>query len=362
MTIAEQVTEPVYELAEGPVWDAPRERLVWVDILEGLVLEGRLSAGSVDVTRRHAFDSYVGAAAVAADGSLLVADLHRLTCLAPDGIRTSGPDLFADHPGDRWNDGVCDARGRFLVGTVSLTGARHSQRLLSIDGETTTVLDDDLGLANGMAFSPDDTLLYTVDSLPGRRVWVRDYDPHSGTTGPRRLAFELSDAVPDGLCVDASGHLWLAAWSKGQVRCYSPTGDLLDVIDGLPRRTRRAWPSSGRTSIGCSSPPPAASSHPRSRRSTRCRGVSSSPGQAVAVCPATTGPDVSSSLRSPREAHAPRPVRRRTCRRPRRRDVLHRCLRRRRRLRRDVLRRRWSRHPPGSGGGAHGGRRRPRLR
>lgn len=237
MTIAEQVTEPVYELAEGPVWDAPRERLVWVDILEGLVLEGRLSAGSVDVTRLHAFDSYVGAAAVAADGSLLVADLHRLTCLAPDGIRTSGPDLFADHPGDRWNDGVCDARGRFLVGTVSLTGARHSQRLLSIDGETTTVLDDDLGLANGMAFSPDDTLLYTVDSLPGRRVWVRDYDPHSGTTGPRRLAFELSDAVPDGLCVDASGHLWLAAWSKGQVRCYSPTGDLLDVIDGLPPHT-----------------------------------------------------------------------------------------------------------------------------
>ena len=96
-----------------------------------------------------------------------MAEGHRLTRLAADGSRTSSPDLFLDHPDDRWNDGVCDARGRFLVGTMSLTGARHSQRLLRIDGETTDVLDDDLGLANGMAFSPDDSLLYSTDSVPG---------------------------------------------------------------------------------------------------------------------------------------------------------------------------------------------------
>jgi sugar lactone lactonase YvrE len=231
MTSAEQVTDPVFELAEGPLWDAPRERLVWVDILGGLVLEGRLGGGSVEVTQRHRFDSYVGAAAVAADGSLLVADFHRLTHVATDGTRSSGPDLFADHPDDRWNDGTCDARGRFLVGTVSLTGARHSQRLLRVEGDTTTVLDDDLGLSNGLAFSPDGSLLYSVDSLPSRTVWVRDYDQASGAVGQRRSALDLTDAVPDGLCVDASGNLWLAAWSRGQVRCYTPTGDLIDVID-----------------------------------------------------------------------------------------------------------------------------------
>ncbi len=66
MTSAEQVTDPLFELAEGPVWDAPRARLVWVDILAGLVLEGRLRDGSVEVTQRHRFESYVGAVAVAA--------------------------------------------------------------------------------------------------------------------------------------------------------------------------------------------------------------------------------------------------------------------------------------------------------
>ncbi len=231
MSTAEQVTDPVHELAEGPAWDAPRERVLWVDILRGLVLEGRLRSDSVDVEKQHTFDSYVGAAAVAADGALVVAEHHWITRVAPDGSRTSGPDLFTDHPDDRWNDGVCDAAGRFLVGTASLSGARHSQRLLRTDGDTTTVLDDDLGLANGMAFSPDDSLLYSIDSVPSRRVWVRDYDQASGAVGARRLALEITDAVPDGLCIDTSGNLWLAAWGQGQVRCYSLAGDLLDVIE-----------------------------------------------------------------------------------------------------------------------------------
>lgn len=246
MTTAEQVTDPVFELAEGPVWDAPRERLLWVDILGGLVLEGRLRAGAVEVTARHELRATVGAVAAAADGTLLVADHHRLTRISPDGTRTSGPDLFADRPDDRWNDGTCDARGRFLVGTLSLTGVRHSQRLVRFDGAAATVLDDDLGLSNGLAFSPDASLLYSVDSVPARTVWVRDYDQDSGSVGPRRTALELTDAVPDGLCVDAAGNLWLAAWSRGQVRCYSPAGDLLDVVEvPAPHTTSLAFVGPG---------------------------------------------------------------------------------------------------------------------
>ncbi len=99
--------------------------------------------------------------------------------------------------------------------------------LVQVGSEGTRVLDDDLGLSNGLAFSPDDSTLYSVDSVPGR-VWRRDYDQVTGSTGERRLLLDLPDCTPDGLTVDADGQLWLAIWGRGEVRRYTPDGALLD--------------------------------------------------------------------------------------------------------------------------------------
>ncbi len=67
---ARPASDEHYELAEGPYWDAPRERLLWVDILRGLVLEGTVAGDRVQVSREHRFDGMVGAVVVADDGSL----------------------------------------------------------------------------------------------------------------------------------------------------------------------------------------------------------------------------------------------------------------------------------------------------
>jgi sugar lactone lactonase YvrE len=225
---ARQVTGPLFTLAEGPVWDPSRRRVLWVDIPEGLVLVGRLQDGQLDIEARHAFQSFVGATAVAGDGSVLVAETRTLTRVASDGTRTSTGPIGAVGPRDRFNDGLCDARGRFVVGTLSLTGDHHSQRLLQVGAEA-TVLDDGLGLSNGLAFSPDGATLYSVDSMPGT-VWRRDYDHDTGRTGTRSLLIDLHDCTPDGLTVDIDGQLWLAVWGRGEVRCYSPEGALLDTI------------------------------------------------------------------------------------------------------------------------------------
>ncbi len=232
---AEPASAETYQLAEGPLWDAHRERLLWVDINAGHVLEGTLRDGAVHRTALHAFDGLVSAAVCARDGSLLVAEQRTLTVLHPDGARTPAARVLPEERDSRLNDGACDPAGRFLVGSMALderTGAESLHRL-EPDG-TLTVLDEDLTLSNGLAWSADGALFYSVDTIPGV-VWVRDYDPSGTRTGPRRVLLDETSAragggSPDGLCVDENDNLWIAFWGAGQVRCYSPSGEHLATV------------------------------------------------------------------------------------------------------------------------------------
>jgi sugar lactone lactonase YvrE len=230
MISVEPVTAPVYTLAEGPLWEPAGQRVLWVDIPEGLVCWGRLEGTRLAEESQHRFDGYVGAAVAALDGSLLVAETQALTRVAPDGTRTTMP-LRLPSARDRLNDGICDAAGRFLVGSLSLDDDNTSaQVLVRVGSDSTDTLDNDLGLSNGLGFSPDGSVLYSVDSVPGT-LWARDYDHESGAVGRRRLVTDFPDETPDGLCVDADGNLWLAVFGGSQVRCLSPAGELLERID-----------------------------------------------------------------------------------------------------------------------------------
>ncbi|WP_202232693.1 SMP-30/gluconolactonase/LRE family protein [Actinacidiphila reveromycinica] len=227
-----------FRLAEGPVWDAPRERLLWVDIEAGLVHEGRLRPARVEVVRRHRLPGTVGAVACAADGRLLVAGRHGLTVLLPDGTRRAGARVLAAGTPGRLNDGGCDPAGRFLVGSAALDGRRGGDVLVRLAGDgRPRVLDTDLTCSNGLAWSPDGRLMYSVDTGSGR-VRVRGYGP-DGRTGPRRDLLAVGDGLPDGLCADRDGNLWLAVWGAGEVRCYSPAARHLATV-----RVPAAYPSS----------------------------------------------------------------------------------------------------------------------
>jgi len=225
----------VHRLAEGPVWDPARERLLWVDIDAGHVLEGELRGDGVQRTRVHALDAPVAAVACARDGRLLVAGQRTLTVLAPDGMRTPAGRVVPEQKNSRLNDAACDPAGRFLVGSMALDERTGTEALYRIEPDgTRTVLDEDLTLSNGLAWSADGALLYSVDTVPGV-VWVRDYDPLGVDTGARRpfldpAAARASGGFPDGLCVDEHDNLWIAFWGAGQVRCYSPRAEHLATV------------------------------------------------------------------------------------------------------------------------------------
>ncbi|MDX3105789.1 SMP-30/gluconolactonase/LRE family protein [Nonomuraea angiospora] len=231
----------VYALGEGPVWDAARERLLWVDIVAGAVHEGLLDDGLITVTGRQVFDGMVGAVAVSEDGRLLVAEQQTLTRVDLDGRRTELARVLAPGVRSRLNDGAVDPAGRFLIGSLALDD-RHGQEVLArLDESGLTYLDTDLVLSNGLAWSPEGDLLYSVDTLPGI-VWVRDYDTATGKTGPRRQAFTIGDGMPDGMCADADGNLWIANWGLGRVECRTPAGELLATVEtGAPHTSSAAF-------------------------------------------------------------------------------------------------------------------------
>lgn len=214
------------ELGEGPVWDPIRQAVLWVDILRGIVFSGRLDdRGRVSGVEEVTFSGAVGAVAIAEDGSWIVAETHTLVHRLTSGaVRELARVVPADET-RRTNDGKPDPAGRFLVGTLQTDGESEREVLsrLENDGSLTTI-DDDLTLSNGLAWSSDGSVLYSVDTLR-HVVHARSYDAATGAHGPRRVLVEV-DGLPDGLCCDEEGFLWLAIWGRGEVRRYSPDGVL----------------------------------------------------------------------------------------------------------------------------------------
>jgi sugar lactone lactonase YvrE len=265
-------TAEAFQLGEGPVWDAARNRLLWVDIVGRAVLSGELTGDRIVVQRRIDLGSMVGAVTVAADGGLLVAAQEELTMIRPDGTRAVGPRVVPAGERRRLNDGKTDPAGRFLVGSLALTGDSHREVLVRLepDGHLTT-LDDDLRLSNGLAWSTAGTRMFSVDTLR-RAVFVRDYDPATGAVGPRQIHLTLDDGHPDGIAMDAADHLWIAVWGGAEIRRYDPAGRLVEriavpaphtssvafagpdldllvittAIDELSDERRRRFPDSGR--------------------------------------------------------------------------------------------------------------------
>jgi sugar lactone lactonase YvrE len=223
-------SEQPYGLGEGPLWDERHERVLWVDIDAGLVHTGRLEGGTVVADARLVFSETVGAVACSADGQLLVAgsrDLYGIKLGSEPEVLTR---LIGAEKHSRLNHGACDPAGRFLVGSMALDGRTGEECLYRVGADGgVTIVDNDLTLSNGLAWSPDGSVLYSVDTAPAV-IWARPYDAGTGEGGARAAVLHIGDGSPDGLCVDTAGNLWVAVWGAGEVRCYSPAAERLATV------------------------------------------------------------------------------------------------------------------------------------
>lgn len=224
-------------LAEGPFWHAETQRLHWVDILAPSVISADLKTGE---RRTRPMPELVGVAIPKASGGFLCATETGLRTLEESGQVTTLAEPEADRPGNRFNDGKCDAKGRFWVGSLAINTEPGKGALWRYDpdGQAIRMLDG-VHISNGLGWSPDNRTFYFTDSGP-RTIWAFDFDLDAGTLANRRIFAQIEphEGVPDGLTVDADGGVWTALWDGWGLRRYLPDGSIDRVVTlPVPRPT-----------------------------------------------------------------------------------------------------------------------------
>jgi D-xylono/L-arabinono-1,4-lactonase len=161
---------------------------------------------------------------VQVDGSLLLfMDRGAVAVLRSGELRM----LIDSVPGEekgRFNDVIADPEGRVFCGTMPSDGHGSSLYRLDVDGRITKVLGD-VGLSNGMGFTPDRAGMYYSDTVR-HTVSLFDYERSTGAIGNRRELIRLPDSLggPDGMTVDAKGFLWVAMWGGSCLIRFTPEG------------------------------------------------------------------------------------------------------------------------------------------
>ena len=210
-------------LGEGPVWDARTQTLYWMDILNKRVYaEDNVLAQ---------LDDFVGCIAPRAGGGLALTTRFGFASLEAGSAKVTPLASPGNEPANnRFNDGKCDPRGRFLAGTMDMGESDPTGSLYSFDGNTITKLLGNVTISNGIAWSPDHKTLYYIDT-PTRKVRAFDYDLETGAISGARDALSVPEALgwPDGMTSDTQGNLWIAMWGGAQVTKWDPrSGSLLE--------------------------------------------------------------------------------------------------------------------------------------
>jgi L-arabinonolactonase len=217
-------------LGEVPVWCAEEAALYWIDAMKPAIHRFVPRSGEL---ASWTPPQKLGSFAVQRKGGLLLASRVGLAFFDPaTGAFEVIATPEADRPNNILNDGRCDRRGRFWVGSMDKMLERNTGRLYRLDPDRACrIIDDDIWLFNGICWSPDDRVLYFADSHR-RAIFACDFDLDDGAIRGRRLfaSTEGKPGVPDGATVDEEGFMWSAQFDSGTLVRYAPNGEVARIV------------------------------------------------------------------------------------------------------------------------------------
>ena len=243
-----------FEFTEGPVW-MPDGYLLFSDIPADIIYKWIPSAASTEIFRKPSGHS--NGLTLDKTGRLLACEHdRRITRTEKDGtivpVATHYKGKLLNSPNDivvKSDDSIY-----FTDPPYGLPGQEEGKELdfngvfrLAPDG-TLTLLDDGFDRPNGIAFSPDESILYVNDSLRGH---IRSYDVQSnGTISNGQVFAKLKseeEGVPDGMKVDVCGNVFCTG--PGGIWVLSEGGDFLGVIKVPEVPANLAWGDSDLKSL-----------------------------------------------------------------------------------------------------------------
>lgn len=214
-------------LGEAPMWNPAERALYWVDALAPAI--HRWSAAD-DRVERWQMPELTASLAFRRQGGIVAAmkSGFKLVNLATGGIdHLTDPE--PDHPDNWLNDGKCDRLGRYWCGSVDRNLSHPSGSLYRLDADHRAHrMDTGFIVGNGIAWSPDDSIMYFADSR-ANRVYQYDFDLGAGTIHDRRVFVSTEDmpARVDGATVDSDGNYWCAHIADWHIACYAADGRLV---------------------------------------------------------------------------------------------------------------------------------------
>ena len=236
--------------AEGPVWLGDTRSLVWSDIPNNRMLRWDEETGATSVFRKPS--NYANGHTRDRQGRIVSCEHggRRISRTEYDGTVTTVADSFQGKRLNSPNDLVVKSDGSiwFTDPTFGILGwyegtkatPESPMNVYRVDASGTIELAvEGINQPNGLAFSPDEKILYIVESrsVPRKILAYDIVDGRKAVNG--RVIIDAGPGTPDGFRVDVDGNLW-CGWGMGEagldgVHVFNPEGKRIGRID-LPER------------------------------------------------------------------------------------------------------------------------------
>lgn len=222
------IADREFELGENPLWDDRRKLLFWTDIDAGELWKYDQKTKKAE---RFYQGPKVGGFTLEDDGKLALFRIEDISLIDPDNPEDLEHLIhFHDENAARFNDVMALPDGSVYAGTIAAKprsgGLYHVGLDLSVK-----VLFLGTDVSNGMALPDEHSLIWTCSTSRKIVRFSRDQETNQVSQPSDLFISPGEEGTPDGLCLDAEGHIWSARWDGSAVIVHGPDGCPIRKVD-----------------------------------------------------------------------------------------------------------------------------------